>query len=168
MSPCLAFQLCEHITFVWVQVKSVKVWIHFSLQEFLNFLKSCGPALSKGVSFAFLVHVNICCGAVCDVYSEMPYYMCESSECSCASGNGGLIFFFWIFFSNPSFINCNVKTFDALLPFHKVWSAKYWNYCMLKSGSILCDWNIRNSFPNSKSQLSFWKRQKNGKNLSCV
>lgn len=96
------------------------------------------------------------------------FYMCESSECSCASGNGGLIFFFWIFFSNPSFINCNVKTFDALLPFHKVWSAKYWNYCMLKSGSILCDWNIRNSFPNSKSQLSFWKRQKNGKNLSCV
>lgn len=155
MSSCLAFQLCEHITFVWVQVKSVRY--ELSLQEFLNFLKSMWARLVKGVSFAFLVHVNICCGAVCDVYSELPYYMCESSECSCASGRE-LIFFFQAFLSNPSLIDWDMKTFDALLPFHKVWSAKYLNYSMLKSNNILCDWNIRNSFPNTKSQLSFSKR----------
>lgn len=49
-------------------------------KNFLIFLKVCGPALSKGISFAFLVHGNICCGAVCDVYSELPYYMCDSSD----------------------------------------------------------------------------------------
>lgn len=58
-------------------------------KNFLIFLKVCEPALSQGISFAFLVHVNICCGAVCDVYSELPCYMCDSSECSRASGREG-------------------------------------------------------------------------------
>lgn len=131
-------------------------------RNFLVFLKAWGgPALSKGISLTFLVHVSICWGAACDVYSELPYYVCDSSDLQNALVHlGGLIFFFWTFFSNLSLINWDIKIFDALLPFHKVWSAKYLNYIMLKSNNIFCDWNIRNSFPNIKSQLSFSKKQK--------
>lgn len=155
-----AFQLWEHITFVWVQVNSAKVWIHFSLQEFLSFLKSMG--------WASLVQRN-----KFDIFSEhllgscmwclfwVALLMCDSSDLQNALVHlGGLIFFFWTFFSNLSLINWDIKIFDALLPFHKVWSAKYLNYIMLKSNNIFCDWNIRNSFPNIKSQLSFSKKQK--------
>lgn len=53
---------------------------------FLIFLEVCGPAFSKGICSAFLVHMNACCGAVCGVYSELPYYMCESSEHSYLGG----------------------------------------------------------------------------------
>lgn len=44
---------------------------------FLIFLKVCWPSFSKGIHSAFLVHVSVCCGAVCDVDSELPFYTCD-------------------------------------------------------------------------------------------
>lgn len=56
---------------------------------FLVFLKVCWPSFSKGIDSVFLVCVIVCCGAVCDVDSELPGYMCESSRCSLTSGREG-------------------------------------------------------------------------------
>lgn len=56
---------------------------------FLVLLKVCWPSFSKGIDSAFLVRVSVCCGAVCDVDSELPDYVCESSRCSLTSGREG-------------------------------------------------------------------------------
>lgn len=123
MSSCLAFQLCKHIAFVWVQVKSVKLWIHFGLQEFLNFLKGMWASLvprNKLCIFSSCEHMLWSC--MWCLFWVALLYVWFFRMLSCI-WEGGLIFFFWTFFSNPSLINWDVKTFDALLPFHKVWSA---------------------------------------------
>lgn len=69
--------------------------------------------------------------------------------------------FFWTHVSR-SFtykLGCE-ETFDTLLPFHKVSSEEYRSDSMLKGNNVLCDWNIRNSFPATESWLSLSKKQK--------
>lgn len=68
-------------------------------KNFLIFLKVCGPALSKGISFAFLVHGNMLWSCMWCLFwiALLHVWFFRSSECSCASGREG-----WYFSSEPS------------------------------------------------------------------
>ena len=117
---------------------------------FLIFLEVCGPAFSKGICSAFVVHVNLCCGAVCCVCSELLSDIWE-----------GRSMVFGTCVSKPSRLNWGVKR--HLMPyysFHEVWSAAHLSDSMLKGNDVLCDWCIRNSFPITELWVSLSKRQK--------